>query len=126
MVKEAVEETVTVIKTSTKFQKGIEAFLDAWNAAGGSKWAKAKALFYLMKDTYSAGLLWNIIKIICSKMHWYDWLLTSAKVSAMLIAAFATDGAALIGEIALIVLSAVDFARKIANLHTLSEVKKTI
>ena len=44
----------------------------------------------------------------------------------MIIAALATDGAALIAEIALIVLSAVDFARKIANINQLSAIKETL
>ena len=59
-------------------------------------------------------------------MKWYDWLETAAKVSAMIIATFATEGAALIAKIALTVLAAVDFARKIANLVQLEEIKKSL
>ena len=59
-------------------------------------------------------------------MAWYDWLETAVKVAAMIIAALATDGAALIAEITLIVLSAVDFARKIANINQLSAIKETL
>ena len=126
MIRETVEETVQAIRASSKFQKAIDAFGHAWNAAGGNALAKAKALFYLMKETYSARLLWTIISSLCSHMEWYDWLLTGAKVSALIIAALATEGEALIAEIALIILGAVDFARKVANLNTLSEVMKTI
>lgn len=55
-------------------------------------------------------------------MKWYDWLETTAKVSAMVVAALVTDGAALIAEIALTVLAAVDFARKIDNVVQLEEI----
>ena len=59
-------------------------------------------------------------------MKWYDWLETAAKVSAMIIAALATEGAALIAKVALAVLAAVDFARKIANMIQLEEIKKSL
>ena len=44
----------------------------------------------------------------------------------MIIAALGTEGAALVAKIALIVLAAVDFARKIANLVQLEEIKKSL
>ena len=47
-------------------------------------------------------------------------------MSAMIIAAVGTEGAALIAKIALTVLAAVDFARKIANLVQLEEIKKSL
>ena len=117
------EDVAHAIQTSTKLEKAVQEFVAAWNAAGGSKWAKAKAIFSLIKDTYSGGILWTIIKNLCQNMSWVDWLETSAKVTAMIIAALATDGAALIAEIAL---SAVDFARKIANVVQLSTLKGTL
>ena len=125
-IKKATAEVAEALKNSSKFEKALEAFADAWHAAGGSAYKKAKALFNLIKDTYAAGVLWNVIKAVCSNMAWYDWLETAAKVTAMIIAAFATDGAALIAEIALIVLSAVDFARKLANLSQLKEIKSSM
>ena len=59
-------------------------------------------------------------------MGWFDWAKTAAKVTAMIIAAFATGGVALIAKIALVVLDAVDFARKIVNLNTMYEIEKTL
>ena len=85
-----------------------------------------KAIFVLVKDSYSAHILWTIIKSLCKEMKWCDWLLTAAKVTAMIIAALATEGAALIAEIALVILSAVDFARKLANLVKLEEIKQIL
>ena len=126
VIEGTVEDVAQAIQNSSKLEKAIEQFITAWNAAGGNAWQKAKALFYLIKDTFAAGILWTIIKSLCSNMAWYDWLETAVKVSAMIIAALATDGAALIAEIALIVLSAVDFARKIANINQLSAIKETL
>lgn len=100
-VEKATEEVAQVLKSSSKFEKAVEAFIDAWKSASGAV-GKAKAVFFLMKDTYAAGVLWTVIKALCSNMAWYDWLETSAKVTAMLIAALATDGAALIAKIALV------------------------
>ena len=71
-------------------------------------------------------MLWTIIKSLCKEMSKLDWMKTAAKVSAMIIAAVATEGAALIAKIALTVLAAVDFARKIANLVQLEEIKKSL
>jgi len=122
-IEQAVDEVAHVIQTSSKFERALEVFKQAWDSAGGSNWEKAKALFFLIKDSYSAGILWTVIKSLCSNMSRLDWLETAAKVSAMIIAALATDGAALIAEIALVVLSAVDFARKIANLNQLNALK---
>lgn len=83
--------------------------------------SKAKTIFYLIKETSAGGILWTIMKGLCRNMKWYEWLETCAKVAAMVIAALATEGAALIEEITLIVLSAVHFARKTANLVLQSE-----
>ena len=112
------------IRRSLAFQQAIERFVNSWRAAGGSTINNAKAIFFLIKETYAAGLLWNIITILCREMKWYDWLKTAATVSAMIIAALATDGAALIAKIALSVSDAFDFARKITNLVHLEEIEK--
>lgn len=125
-MKATIEDTAEAIKKSSAFQQAIQKFVSSWKAAGGSATNKAKAIFFLLKETYAAGLLWTIIKSLCREMKWYDWLETAAKVSAMIIAAFATEGAALIAKIALTVLAAVDFARKIANLVQLEEIKKSL
>lgn len=121
-----VEDTVNAIERSSALQRAIAKFISSWDAAGGNALNKAKAIFVLLKESYAAGILWTVIKSLCKEMKWYDWLETSAKVTAMIIAALATDGAALIAKIALIVLSAVDFARKIANLVNLEQIKQTL
>ncbi|XP_078376819.1 uncharacterized protein LOC144660133 [Oculina patagonica] len=121
-----IEDTVEEIENSAQLQKANAEFISSWQAAGGDALEKAKAIFILIKDSYAAGILWTIIKSLCKEMKWYDWLKTVAMVTAMIIAALATDGVALIAKIALIILSAVDFARKIANLEKLEEIKQTL
>ena len=125
-MKTVVEDTAKAIEKSSVMQRAIKAFTTAWEEAGGSNVAKAKAIFNLLKETKGAGLLWTIIKSLCKEMKWYDWLKTSATVTAMIIAAVASDGVALIAKIALAVLAAVDFARKIANVVKLKEIKQTL
>lgn len=125
-MKATIEETEQAIKNSSKFQEAIKKFISSWNAAEGKRYDQAKALFYLVKDTYAAGLLWTIIKSLCRNMSWRDWLETAAKVIAMVIAAFATEGAALIAEIVLALVSAIDFAKKIVNVGKLEEIKENV
>ena len=50
---------------------------------------------------------------LCFSMSKWDWVKTSLTLSAMLIATFASEGLALIGKIALLVLGAVDLAEDI-------------
>ena len=59
-------------------------------------------------------------------MSWLDWAKTIAIVTATIVAAIATDGVALIAKIALAVNSAVEFAKKLSNLHELEEIKKKL
>ena len=125
-MKATIEDTVNAIEHSLQLQRAIQTFISSWRSAGGNAMAKAKAIFILIKDSYAAGILWTIIKSLCREMKWYDWALTAAKVTAMIIAALATEGVALIAKIALVVLAAVDFARKIANLVQLEEIKQTL
>jgi hypothetical protein len=126
VVDKAVEETAQAIKTSSKLQEAMEAFVKAWNKAGGSAYQKAKALFFLIKDSNAGSILKDVVKAVCSNMSWFERFETVAKVVAMIAAAVLTDGAALIAEIALVALSAVDFAKKIANLNQLEAIKKTL
>ena len=118
------EEIIPVIESSSQLQKAVQALEEA--AKGGSKWEIAKAIFRLIKDSYSAGILWKIIKGLCSNMSWWDWTKTGAIVSAMIIAALATDGVALIAKIVLALNSAYEFIKKLTNLGELNALKKEL
>jgi hypothetical protein len=108
------------------FQRVLNKFLEVWNEAGGSVWGKAKAIFYFLKDSFPLGIFWKIIKLIFQNMSTWEKIRAMAEVSLMIVAAFATDGIALIARIALAVDSAVYLAEKIANLATFSDMKKTM
>lgn len=114
-----VTRTAEAIRRSSAFQKAIQAFTNAWREAGNSKMKKATAILLLVKDTSAAGLLWTIIQSLCSSMSKWDWAKTSLKLSAMIIAAIASEGLALIGKIALVVLGAIDLAKDIEEAITL-------
>ena len=99
VIAQTAEDIVPVIESSSLLQKAIQGVKDAWN--GGSAYDKAKAIFYLIKDSYAAGILWSIIKSLCSNMSYWDWAKTTAIVTVQIVAAVATDGAALIAKIIL-------------------------
>ena len=112
-IERTVTRTAEAIRKSSAFQKAIREFTNAWKEAGNSKLKKAKAIFLLVKGTYAAGFLKTIVKSLCFSMSKWDWAKTSMTVSAMIIATFASEGLALIGKIALLVLGAVDLAEDI-------------
>ena len=125
VIAKVADETVAAIESSSLLQKAVQNLQEVWEN-GGSAYEKAKAIFVLIKDSYSAGILWNIIKSLCSNMSWWDWTKTAAMVTAMIVAALATDGAALIAKIILALNSAYEFGKKIANLTQISTVQKNL
>ena len=88
-----------VVESSITVQKAVEA-LEAANA-GGSKWEIAKTIFELIIATNSTGILWVIIKSLCSNMGWWDWAKTVTVVTTTIIATFGPGGIALIAKIVL-------------------------
>ena len=118
------EEIIPVVESSSQLQKAVQALQKA--AEGGTKWEIAKAIFNLIKDSYSASILWKIIKGLCSNMSWWDWTKTAAIVSAMIVAAVATDGAALIAKIILALNSAYEFTKKLTNLGEFAALKAKV
>ena len=122
VIQRTAEEIIPVVESSSQLQKAVEALEEA--AKNGSKWEIAKAIFVLIKDSYSASILWKIIKSLCSNMSTLDWIKTAGIVTAMIIAALATDGAALIAKIVLALNSAYEFIKKLTNLQTLKELKQ--
>jgi len=121
------EEIIPVIESSSQIQKAVQALEEAAN--GGSKLEIAKAIFYLIKDSYSASILWEIIKGLCSNMSTRDWIKTAGIVTAMIIATFSTNGLALIAKIALALNhdSAYEFnMKKSTNLQDMKVLKAKI
>ena len=122
-IKATVEETAKAIENSSALQKAISKFISSWHDARDNTWERAKDIFVLLKDSYAAGILWNIIISLCREMKWHHRLETEAKVIALIIKA---TPAALIARIALAVMSAVHFIRKLANLVMLEEIKQNL
>jgi hypothetical protein len=122
----AVVKEVEALVREPAFQRAVEKFVEAWSAAGGNAWAKAKAIFEFLKDTYSLGIFWKIIFLYFQKMSAWEDIKAIAEVALMIIVGFATDGLALISEIVLIVDIAIDLADNIANLVMFSDMMKTM
>ena len=121
-----VVQEVDVLVQEPAFQKALNKFLELWNEAGGGTWGKAKAIFYFLLDSYSLGFFWKIIKLVVQNMTTWEKIRAIGEVVVMIVAAFATEGVALIARIALAIDSAVYLAEKIVNLITLSDMKKTM
>ena len=111
------EEIVPIIKADSVLMAAVKNLKEVWNK--GSAYEKAKAIFQLIKDSKGAGILWKIIKGVCAKMSTWQWIKTAGIVSAMIIAAIATDGVALIAKVVLALKSAYDFGKKLFNLNHL-------
>ena len=122
VIQRTAEGIIPVVESSSQLQRAVEGLEAA--AKGGSKREIAKAIVVLINDCYSVGILWNIIKSLCSNMSWWQWIKTAAIVSAMIIAALATDGVALIAKIFLALNSAYEFIKKLTNLQILKELKE--
>ena len=71
-------------------------------------------------------MFWKIIKLILQDMSTLETIKAIGEVAVTIVAAFDTEGLALIARIALAVNSAVYLADKIANLVTFSDMKKTM
>lgn len=111
--------------SNAAFRLAVDTFIKAWKSAPGDNTAKAKALFELLVAMHKLGLFWALTKILLSEVPLTEWLKISAKITAILIAAFATDGIALIAKITLALSSAYAFAKKLDNLQILDQMKST-
>ena len=115
------KEIIPVIQKSSQLQAAVQALRGA--VQRGSKVEIAKAIFRLIKDSYADDILWTTIKSLCSQMSTWQWIQTAAVVTAMIIAAIATDGLALIAKIVLALNSAYQFTKKCLNLAELDLLK---
>ena len=121
VIMKTAEELKPVIQSSSQLNRAIQALEEA--TQGGSKYEIAKAIFNLIKDSYSASILWKIIKGLCSNMSTWDWIKTAVVVTAMIFVALATDGLALIAKIVLALDSAYEFKKKLTNLQELKVIR---
>ena len=112
------EEIVEEIVSSSAFELAVLKFVTEWDLADNPT-SKAKALFDLLNDTNTLGILWTIIETLYTGKGWWDWIKAAAVIIAQIIAAHATGGLALFAKIALALKSAYDFANKIKNVQQL-------
>lgn len=120
----AITNEVMEIVRKPAFLRALEEFKDAWSKGGA--WKRAKAIFFLLKDTYSLGFFWKIIKLLFTTMTWFEEARALAECAVMIVAAFATDGLALIARIALSIDSAAALIQKLVNIKHFTEYRKTL
>ena len=112
-MEDTIRKTEEAMRGSSKFENGVQVFLESWRDAEDSNMEKAEAIFDLLRVTHGAGFLWMIIKSLCTDMAMWRWIKTAAVVSAMIIAAFASGGVALIALIAVAVGAAIELTADI-------------
>ena len=115
IITQAAQKIENAIRASPAFQNAVRLFMMAWRQAGDSNMKKGTAIIHLLSETYSAGLLWTVIKCLCICMGWQAWMKTVGLVTTMMIASFATGGWALAAKIALIINDAVDLVADITE-----------
>ncbi|XP_062603812.1 uncharacterized protein LOC134265606 [Saccostrea cucullata] len=123
LIHKIIKEIIPIVEQPA-FRRIIDEFVHSW--ISGNAWGKAKAIFTLLKDTYSFGIFWKVVKIAFSEMSWMERIKNLVLVATMIVAAFATDGIALIASIS--VNDAYNLAKKIINMTKLkalaSDLKK--
>ena len=128
-VAKVAKQFATTIMESSAVKTAIEALKKIWGS-GGSGTSKATAVWELIKALWEyrthGKVFWQILKGLCSNMSWFDWAKTIAIITATVVAAIASGGAALIAKIALALNSAYEFAKKIYNLNELDEIRKMV
>ena len=117
---------VEVLVQKPAFQKALDTSLRTWTEAEGSIYRKAKAIFFLLNDTYSLGFFWTIAELIFKNMSTWEMIRAIGEVTLMIVAAFLTDGVALIARIALALDSTVYLVEKVVNIVTFYDMKKTM
>ena len=113
-------------KSSSILQQELDNLQKVFEDSSSTVYQKANAIFILIKDSYLASILWTIIKGLCSNTSYWDWMKTAGTVTAMIIAAIDTGGAALIAKIVLALDSAYEFCKKIVNLTELDNIKRNM
>lgn len=117
----AIQEIEAIVQQSA-VQKALCKFIEEWNH--GDAWARAKAIFVFLKSTYSLGIFWKIIKILFTQMSTFQNIRALAECAVMMVAAFATEGIALIARIALSLNNTVALVEKIANMSNFEKEMK--
>ena len=127
-IKDSLLKDVTkdVASNSSVLRQAIEHMHRDWSNDSTSEWDRAKALFRLIHESHSLGILWRIIKSLCKHMSAQDWIKVAGAATAMVIAAYAVGGGSLIAKMVLAVDSAYEFDKKLRNLEELEGVDEKI
>ena len=119
----SVTTAVSKMMTTSAMKRAMSIFLHEWKTNARAL-ARAKAVFALLRASYSARILWNTFKLICQDMSKAEWARTAGVLAASLFAAFASGGVALVAKIVMALNSAYNLSRKITNDEHLSYIRE--
>ena len=114
-VSQAVQRSAALLSAVAKLRTAMQ---------GGSHFAQARGVFGVITASYSAGVLWTVMKGAFTNMSCWDWLRTAAEMVAAIAASISTEGAVLVAQIALALASATVFINKFKNLTEFEEMAK--
>lgn len=104
-IAEVATKIATAIAESPAVKKAIEVLKNVWGS-GGSGSSKAKAVWELIKAVWGyrthGNIFIQIVKLLVSGMSWWQIVKTVGVITAMIVAAIATDGIALIAKLFLL------------------------
>ena len=117
-----------VLSESPAVQAAIKVLQKVFSS-GGSGTSKATAIWELVKAVWNLNghnVLITIVKLLLSDWGPIDIAIAVAKIVALIAAAVATGGAALIAKIVLALASAYEFVKKILNMNELDAIRKEL
>ena len=107
--------------------KAIEVLKRVFSSAGSSSTSKATAVWELLKavweDKQHGNIFTQIVKLLLSDWSAWDIAKAVVKITALIVAAVASGGTALIAKIVLALMSAYEFTKKVTNLKELDEIR---
>ena len=119
-INDLAKTVVSIMEKSSDHDEFMEIIERIGNSPSSTD--RANAMFDLLKLLNKQGVFWTLVKDVCKHMKWYQWVISSAEIAATLVAAFATDGIALIAKMALAIDAGVQFMAKFAAMSYLSSI----
>ena len=125
-IAEVAARILTVISESPAVQEAMEVLKNAWGSGGSGK-SKASAVWDLIKAVWEyrthGNIIIQIVKPLLMGMSWWHIAKSVVVITAMIVAAIASGGAALVAKIVLALNSAYEFGKKIHNLNELDGIR---
>lgn len=113
---EIAEELLPVVRGNA-FRRALDALAAAWSRGDANVMSRATAIFWFLYDSFVGGFFWTLMNALLADLSWFDYMKAAAVLTVTVVAAFATDGLALIARIALALYNMTTLGVKLANFN---------